>query len=269
MSEKKYTVETVTWVKTWVPHKLFSFRTTRSPGFRFVPGQFARLGVERPDPDAEDGSGRRIAWRAYSIVSAPYDDFLEFFSIVVPDGEFTGALEHLREGDKLYVDKTNFGFLTTAAFPSGKDLWMLASGTGLAPFVSVLQDLEVWETYDHLIVVHSVRTAEELVYRDTIEGLRDHEVFGEFCREQPGKLIYLPSVTREHVPGALDGRITTLIANGELERRAGVTLDPSRSRIMLCGNPEMVSDLRKLLADRGFGASRRGKPGNLAVENYW
>ncbi|MBX6319370.1 ferredoxin--NADP reductase [Pigmentiphaga sp.] len=269
MTAEKYTVETVTWVKTWVPHKLFSFRTTRSPGFRFAPGQFARLGIERQDPDAEDGSGQRIVWRAYSIVSAPYDDFLEFFSIVVPGGEFTSALEHLREGDRIYVDKTSFGFLTTAAFPAGKDLWMLASGTGLAPFVSVLQDLEVWETYDHLIVVHSVRTPQELVYRDVIEGLRNHEVFGDFCRGRPDKLIYLPSVTREKVEGAMSDRITTLIANGELERRAGVTLDPARSRVMLCGNPDMVSDLRKLLAERGFGTSRRGKPGNLAVENYW
>lgn len=269
MNAEKYTAETITWVKTWVPHKLFSFRTTRAPGFRFVPGQFARLGVERPDPDAEDGSGRKIVWRAYSVVSSPYDDFLEFFSIVVPDGEFTSTLEHMREGDTVLVDKTNFGFLTTAAFPSGKDLWMLASGTGLAPFLSVLQDLEVWDTYDHLIVVHSVRTAEELVYRDVIEGLRTHEVFGEYCQDQPDKLVYLPSVTREHVEGAMDARITALIASGELEQRAGVTLNPVRSRVMLCGNPEMVSDLRKLLGERGFSTTRRGKPGNLAVENYW
>ncbi len=269
MSSDKYTTETVTWVKTWVPHKLFSFRTTRAPGFRFVPGQFARLGLRRADPTAKDGSGTSIAWRAYSIVSASYDDFLEFYSIVVPDGEFTSELERLHEGDTIYVEKNSFGFLTTAAFPSGKDLWMLSSGTGLAPFISVLYDLDVWDTYDHLIVVHSVRTADELAYRETIEGLRTHEYFGEFCRAQPDKLIYLPSATREEVPGALSSRITTLLANGELERQAGVTLAPEHSRVMLCGNPDMVTDIRKLLTARGFGTSRRGKPGNLAVENYW
>ncbi|NYE26950.1 ferredoxin--NADP reductase [Pigmentiphaga litoralis] len=269
MSADKYTAETVTWVKTWVPGKLFSFRTTRDQGFRFVPGQFARLGVAKPDPSAADGSGSTIVWRAYSIVSAPYDEHLEFFSIVVDGGEFTSELEKLGEGDTIYVDKTAFGFLTTAAFPTGKDLWMLSSGTGLAPFISVLLDLQVWDDYEHLIVVHSVRTAEELAYRETIEGLADHPYFGEMVAANPHKLIYLPSITREIVPGALNGRITTLIETGELERRAGVALDPERGRVMLCGNPEMVSDLRHLLASRGFAASRRGRPGNLAVENYW
>ncbi|GAA4327985.1 ferredoxin--NADP reductase [Pigmentiphaga soli] len=261
MSQDKYTAETITWVRTWVPGKLFSFRTTRDRAFRFAPGQFARLGLRREDGEA--------VWRAYSIVSATHDDFLEFFSIVVPGGEFTSRLEHMREGDPILVEKTAYGFLTTAAFPQGEDLWMLASGTGLAPFLSVLQDLEVWDSYRHLILVHSARTAEELAYRDMIEGLREHEYFGALCREQPGKLVYLPSVTREHVAGALDRRITALLADGTLERAAGVALDPSRSRVMLCGNPAMVADLRKELAGRGFGASRRGKPGNLAVENYW
>ncbi len=269
MSSDKYTTETITWVHNWVPDKLFSFRTTRDRGFRFVPGQFARLGLRRADPAAKDGTGASIVWRAYSIVSSTYDEYLEFFSIVVPDGEFTGELARLREGDTIYVEKNSFGFLTTAAFPQGKDLWMLSSGTGLAPFISVLYDLDVWENYEHLVVVHSVRTAEELVYRDTIEGLRNHEYFGELCRDHPHKLIYLPSVTREHVPGAMGERITSLIRSGELERRAGLALDPERSRVMLCGNPAMVTDLRAELATRGFGASRRGKPGNLAVENYW
>ncbi len=269
MSSDKYTDEAITWVKTWVPGKLFSFRTTRDRAFRFVPGQFARLGLRRADPGAADGSGTSIVWRAYSIVSAPYDEFLEFFSIVVPGGEFTSELEKLKEGDTIYVDRTAFGFLTTAAFPQGKDLWMLSSGTGLAPFISVLLDLQVWEEYEHLILVHSVRTEEELAYRDTIEAFKNHEYFGEILRENPGKLIYLPSITRETVPGTLNARITTLIESGELERQAGLPLDPERGRIMLCGNPEMVTDLRKLLSTRGFAASRRGKPGNLAVENYW
>lgn len=269
MSSDKFTTETLTWIKTWVPGKLFSFRITRDRGFRFAPGQFARLGVRRSDPGAADGSGTTIVWRAYSIVSAPYDEHLEFFSIVVPGGEFTSQLDTLDIGDEILVDRTSFGFLTTAAFPTGKDLWMLSSGTGLAPFMSVLFDLQVWEDYERLILVHSVRCAEELAYRDTIEGLRSHEFFGELLQAQPDKLVYLPSITRETVAGTLDARITTLIESGRLEQAAGLDLDPERSRVMLCGNPEMVTDLRKLLSARGFATTRRGKPGNLAVENYW
>ncbi|MCK9508524.1 MAG: ferredoxin--NADP reductase [Pigmentiphaga sp.] len=264
-STDKYTTETVTWVHTWVPHKLFSFRITRPASYRFTPGQFSRLGVRTRNAQGEE----TIAWRAYSVVSSPYDEELEFFSIVVPDGEFTSQLEKLKPGDPIFIDKQSFGFLTTAAFPSGDDLWMLSSGTGLAPFISVLHDLEVWETYRHLIVVHSVRGVEELAYQETIEGLRTHEVFGEWCREQPDKLIYVPSITREPVPGMANARITTLLETGELEQRAGVTLDPARSRVMLCGNPEMVQDLRDLLKTRGFATTRRGIAGNLAVENYW
>lgn len=264
-SPDKYTAERITWIHTWVPDKLFSFRTTRYQGYRFTPGQFARLGVKKADPHAKDGSGFRIVWRAYSIVSANYDEHLEFYSIVVPGGEFTSELAHLKEGDTIYVEKMNYGFLTTDRFEQGKDLWMLSSGTGLAPFISILYDLKTWEDYEKLILVHSVREENELAYRDVIDGFRTHEYFGEFA----DKLVYVPTVTRHRIPGCLDARITTLVANGGLEDFARVPFDPQRSRIMLCGNPDMVDDIRKLFAARGYTTSRRGQPGNLAVENYW
>lgn len=262
----KYTAERITHIHTWVPGKLFSFTCTRSPGYRFVAGQFARLGVRvEGQPD--------IVWRAYSMVSSPYDEHLEFFSIVVEGGLFTTALQSLQVGDTVLVDKTAHGFLTTDRFAHGsaerRDLWMLSSGTGLAPFVSILHDLHVWEEYDRLILVHSVRTAAELAYADRIQALERHEIFGEFCRERPGKLVYVPVITREHVPGCLDRRLTTLLDDGGLERHIGIALDPASACVMLCGNPEMVRDLRKRLQDRGFRAPRRGQPGNLAVENYW
>lgn len=277
MPPDKFTVETITWIKPWTPH-LFSFRTTRASGFRFVPGQFARLGVYRDD-GGDDGDpaakkGPRWVWRAYSIASATYDEFLEFYSIVVPDGEFTTKLAALKVGDEILVDKTNYGFLTTDRFEGGRDLWLLSSGTGLAPFISVLLDLAVWEQYERIVVVHSVREAAELAYRDTIEGLKDHEAFGELLAESPGKVVYLPIITREaasHADGRpmLNKRITTALADGSLEAEAGLKLDPAVSRVMICGNPEMVDDIRKQLAQAGFAVSRRGNPGTLAVENYW
>lgn len=260
----KYTAETITSIQTWTPN-LFSFRLTRAPAFRFAPGQFARLGVKKPDPKARDGSGYSIVWRAYSMVSADFDEFLEFYSIVVPGGEFTSELANLKLGDTVYVDKTSFGFLTTDRFQGGKDLWMLSTGTGLAPFLSILWDLHNWQNYQNLILVHSVRVPAELAYRDVIEGFNEHPLFKEFG----AKLKYIPIVTRAACPGALDARITSLIADGRLEAASGIALDLERSRIMICGNPEMVDDTRKCLASRGFTTARRAAPGQMAVENYW
>lgn len=255
VATQKYTIETITSLQTWAP-KLFSFRTTRSPGFKFTPGQFARLGVEK------DG---KIVSRAYSIVSANYDDYLEFFSIVVPGGEFTTELAKLGVGDTLLVDKTPYGFLTCDRFENGKDLWLLSTGTGLAPFISILYDFTVWEQYENIIVVHSVREKNELAYEALIRNFTEHEHFSEFG----DKLKYVQIVTREDVPGALKERITTLLQNGGLEQHVGLPLDHERSRLMLCGNPQMVDDTRAVLNERGFKLSRRAAPGHYAVEQYW
>ena len=262
---EKYTEETITSKHTWVDGKLFSFRTTRYKGFRFKPGQFARLGLRKKNANPDDP----IIWRAYSIVSANYDEFLEFFSIVVPDGEFTSQLEHFEVGDTLLVDKTNYGFLTTDRFEGGKHLWMLSSGTGLAPFLSMLWDLQNWEHYEQLILVHSVREPAELAYRETIEAFAQNEYFKEFFEKNPNKLVYVPVVTREKVTGTLDQRITELIKNGRLEAQVGTPLTHEDSRILLCGNPQMVDDLRHTLGELGYTTSRRSKPGQIAVENYW
>ncbi len=253
----KYTLETITEVRPWTD-SLFSFRTTRDPGYRFVPGQFARLGVQRADAD-------EIVWRAYSIASAAHDEHLEFFSVVVPNGAFTSRLARLREGDAIYVERKSYGFLTTDRFEAGRDLWMLATGTGLAPFLSILHDFATWEQYDNLVLVQSVRTQPELAYEDVIRGFDRSDYYAEHAH----KLRYARIVTREPVPGTLRDRVTKLLASGVLEENLGLKLDHERSRIMLCGNPEMVEDSRKLLIDRGFRLSRRGEPGHLAVENYW
>ncbi|OCX93359.1 MAG: ferredoxin--NADP(+) reductase [Pseudomonas sp. CO183] len=255
-SEEKFTRQRLLEVQT-LTSNLFTLRTSRDPSFRFSAGQFARLGVRKP-------SGC-IVWRAYSMVSAPHDEFLDFFSIVVPDGEFTSELSRLKVGDELLVDKQAFGFLTLDRFPDGRDLWLLATGTGIAPFLSILQDFEAWQRFERIILVYSVREARELAYQQLIAELPQRD----YLEGLGSKLLYLPVVTREKVPGALHGRITTLIENGELERAADLQLTPEHSRIMLCGNPQMIEDTRAVLKARDLNLALTRRPGQVAVENYW
>ncbi|MBA1239947.1 ferredoxin--NADP reductase [Pseudomonas kunmingensis] len=255
-SEEKFTRQRLLEVQTLTPN-LFTLRTSRDPGFRFSAGQFARLGVRKP-------SGC-IVWRAYSMVSAPHDEFLDFFSIVVPDGEFTSELSRLAVGDELLVDKQAFGFLTLDRFPDGRDLWLLATGTGIAPFLSILQDFEAWQRFERIILVYSVREARELAYQQLIAELPQRD----YLDGLGSKLLYLSVVTREQIPGALHGRITTLIENGELERAADLQLVPEHSRIMLCGNPQMIEDTRAVLKARDLNLAMTRRPGQVAVENYW
>lgn len=257
MADAKYTRQTVTRVQAWVPGKLFSLRVTRDPAYDFKPGQFARLGL--PADTAGGPEAAPDLWRAYSMVSAPHETELEFYSIVVPEGPFSPRLAQLRPGDALCVDKTPFGFLTLERFPDGEDLWLLATGTGLSAYLSILRDPATRRRFGRIVLAHGVRTADELAYRDELQALAD----------QGTGLAYLPIATREALPGMPQERLTTLIADGGLERLAGLALDPARSRIMLCGNPAMLGDARKLLGERGFAPGRRGVPGNLAVENYW
>jgi ferredoxin--NADP+ reductase len=255
-SEEKFTRQRLLEVQT-LTSNLFTLRTTRDPGFRFTAGQFARLGVRKP-------SGC-IVWRAYSMVSAPHDEFLDFFSIVVPDGEFTSELSRLSVGDELLVEKQAFGFLTLDRFPDGRDLWLLATGTGIAPFLSILQDFEAWQRFERIVLVYSVRQQRELAYQQLIADLPRRE----YLEGLGDKLTYVPVVTREEVPGALHGRITQLIETGELERAAGLALSPEHSRIMLCGNPQMIEDTRAVLKTRDLQLALTRRPGQVAVENYW
>lgn len=255
-SAEKFTRQTLLGVTPLTP-SLFTLRTTRDPGFRFVAGQFARLGVTKAD-----GS---TVWRAYSMVSSPHDEFLEFFSIVVPEGEFTSELSRLREGDTLMVEKQAVGYLTADRFTDGRDLWMLATGTGVAPFLSILQDFEVWEKFERIILVYSAREGRELAYQTLIAELTQRDYLAEYA----DKFKFIATVTREQYPDALNGRITTLIENGGLEQAAGVQLTPEHSRVMICGNPQMIEDTRAALKLRGMRLNLSRKPGQIAVENYW
>ncbi|CAB3906973.1 ferredoxin--NADP reductase [Achromobacter piechaudii] len=263
--DSKYTRQTVTQIHTWVPDKLFSLRVTRDDAYTFLPGQFARVGL----PGADDPHGPPTLWRAYSMVSAPRESGLEFYSIVVPDGLFSPRMAQLRPGDALYVEKAPYGFLTLERFAPGGDLWLLASGTGLSAYLSLLRDPATWRAYRRIILVHGVRTVAELAYREEIESSRARPELADLFAADPHKLVYLPIATREALPGMPQERLTTLIADGRLEQLAGLPLDPEQAKVMLCGNPDMLADARKLLGERGFKPGRRGIPGNLAVENYW
>jgi ferredoxin--NADP+ reductase len=173
-------------------------------------------------------------------------------------------------GDALWVNKTVFGFLTLDAFAGGEDLWLLATGTGLSAYLSMLRDPTTFSRFKRIVLVHGVRHAFELAYRNELLSL---------MQQHPGQLTYLPLTTQESLTQDLSpsltptslkpARLTTLLSAGELEQRAGLLLDPSQARIMLCGNPAMVTEMRGLLSERGFAAGRRGVAGNLAVENYW
>lgn len=259
MTQEKYTRQTITARTEWIPGKLFSITTTRDPAFQFVPGQFARLGL----PENPQISAAPDLWRAYSMVTPPHANELAFYSIVVPDGLFSPRLRDLQIGDAIYIDKTAFGFMTPERFPQGGQLWMLATGTGLSAYLPMLDDPNTWQQFEKIILVHGVREANELTYQDDIAR------FARTHARHEGQFTYLPATSREKLPGAPQARITTLIETGELEGLANATLDPAVARVMLCGNPAMVTDARKLLTERGFAPGRRGIPGSLAVENYW
>lgn len=271
MSDNIQTV-TVLSKTTWTPN-LFSFTVSRPDSFKFTAGQFVRLGVNPSQlkyyqqVKAGDEALNEDIFRAYSIVSSPFDEVLEFFSIVIPDGAFTSQLQHLQVGDELLLNTMPFGFLTLARYqkPLPKDLWLLATGTGLAPFLSMLQDLKTWEDYEHIVLAYSARSTDELAYVEQIERLQDD--FGSLV-DNPAKLIFIPIVTRESVDGALSERLPKLLLEGTLQARAGIDLDVDTTHVMLCGNPDMVDDTKEALKTLGLVMNRRGE-GNIAVENYW
>ena len=234
---------------------LFSFTTTRSDSLRFESGQFVMIGLQ------VDG---RPLLRAYSIASATYDEHLEFFSIKVPNGPLTSRLQHLKVGDELLVGRKPTGSLLLTDLKPGKHLYFLSTGTGLAPFLSLIRDPEAYEQYEKIILVHGVRTVSELAYADFItKELPEHEYLGEDVRE---KLIYYPTVTRE--PFRNQGRLTDLIESGKLFDDIGLPpLNPETDRAMLCGSPAMLEDTCALLNARGFNISPRiGEAGDYVIE---
>jgi ferredoxin/flavodoxin---NADP+ reductase len=235
---------------------LFSFTTTRDRGMRFKNGHFVMIGLEV--------EGRPLL-RAYSLVSPNYEEHLEFYSIKVPNGPLTSRLQHLKPGDEILVGTKPTGTLVTSTLLPGKRLYLLSTGTGLAPFMSIIRDPETYEAYDHVILTHGVRYADELGYADYIKHqLPQHEYLGDTVRE---KLRYYPTVTRENASDAGQGRITDLLRSGKLCRDLGFPdLSPNEDRVMICGNPSMLDELVLELSGRGFVEGSTHEPGHYTIE---
>jgi len=246
-------VERVTHVHHWTD-ELFTLRTTRDPALRFASGQFVMLGLME--------AGKPLV-RAYSVVSPAWADELEFFSIKVQDGPLTSRLQHVKVGDEVLVGRKPTGTLVLDGLKPGKNLYMLGTGTGLAPFLSLVREPETYERYEKVIVTHTVRRTVDLAYRHFLEeGLPNDEDLGELVGP---KLIYYPSVTRDEFKH--QGRITDLITSGQIFRDIGLPeFDVTRDRVMLCGGPSVLADLKQLLLDRGYEEGSIATPGDFVLE---
>ena len=245
--------ERVLTVHHWTD-RLFSFTTTRDPALRFSNGHFTMIGLK------VDG---KPLLRAYSIVSANYEEHLEFLSIKVPDGPLTSRLQHIQVGDSIIVGKKPTGTLLIDYLLPAKRLYLMSTGTGLAPFLSVIRDPETYEKFEQVVLIHGVRQVAELAYHDYItKELPQHEFLGELITKQ---LKYYPTVTRE--PFRNQGRIPDLIDSGKLAADLGLPeLNPLEDRVMLCGSPEMLASLKELLEKRDFEEGNTTRPGDFVIE---
>ena len=250
--------QTVTQVRHYTD-RLFSFRVTRPASLRFRSGEFVMIGLM--------GDNGRPLLRAYSIASPAWDEELEFYSIKVPDGPLTSKLQHIREGDQIILRPKPVGTLVHDALLPGKRLWFFSTGTGFAPFASLLREPQTYEDYDEVIVTHTCRDVAELEYsKEIVEGIRSDELLAELIgAENLAKLSYYPTTTREESPKM--GRITTLIESGELFRDLGVPpLDPETDRAMICGSLAFNVDLKALLEAAGLEEGANSEPKQFVVE---
>lgn len=233
---------------------LFSFKTSRDPGFRFKNGHFTMIGLE---------GEKKPIMRAYSIASANYEDSLEFFSIKVADGPLTSKLQKIKVGDKVLVGRKSTGTLIDDYLLPGKRLFLLSTGTGLAPFMSIIKDPEIYEQFDQVILTHGVRYKSELAYADYIENeLPDNEYFGDIIQE---KLLYYPTVTREEFRN--QGRLTQLMTSGKLTQDLGIEdLNLENDRFMICGSPAMLQEFCDILDGMGYIGADKGNQGHYVIE---
>ncbi|MBQ0764511.1 ferredoxin--NADP reductase [Marinobacter psychrophilus] len=244
--------ETVTSVHHW-NDTLFSFKTSRDPSFRFKNGHFVMIGLET--------EGKPLM-RAYSIASANYEEELEFLSIKVQDGPLTSRLQKIKVGDEILISRKPTGTLILDNLLPGKNLWLIATGTGLAPFMSIIKDPDVYEAFDKVIITHGVRYVTELAYQHEIEALPQNEFFGEMVE---GKLLYYPTVTRE--PFRHTGRLTHAMESGKITQDLGLSdLNVENDRFMICGSPSMLKDTCAILNSMGFKEARGGDMGHYVVE---
>ena len=251
-SNEKYTEETVLWLKRHSAKHL-TFAINRPESYRFSAGQFSRLGFR-------DGNG--FIWRAYSVISAEYAETLEYFVVLIEGGPMSARFAQLAEGDAVLLDKTAQGFFLPERFADGRDLVMLATGSGIAPFLSIIQQPEIWQRFETLALAHSVSYRSELVFDGFIRSLADHPLVGEYYE----KLRFVPVTTRESGEG-LHFRLPESLRNGSLSAALNLPFSKENSRFMLCGNPTMVQDTFKALMNMGFAMHRNRIPGQIMMEN--
>lgn len=246
--------ESVLSVNHWTD-RLFSFTTTRDPALRFSNGHFTMIGLRTE-------TGKPLL-RAYSIASANYEEHLEFLSIKVPNGPLTSRLQHIQVGDKVVIGRKPTGTLLIDYLLNGKNLYLIGTGTGVAPFLSIVRDPETYERFEKVILIHGVREVNELAYHDYLKHeLPNHEFLGDMVAE---RLLYYPTVTRE--PFVNQGRVTTLLETGKLQADLGLPpFDPAYDRVMLCGSPAMLRDLKHMLETRSFMEGNTSKPGDFVIE---
>ena len=245
--------ERVLSVHHWTD-RLFSFTTTRDPSLRFSNGHFTMIGLRL--------NGKPLL-RAYSIASPNYEEHLEFLSIKVEEGPLTSHLQHIQVGDTIIVGKKPTGTLLIDYLTPAKRLYLLSTGTGLAPFLSIIRDPETYAKFESVVVVHGVRQVDELAYHDLIiDHLPQHEFLGEMIGQQ---LRYYPTVTRETYRNM--GRVTALIESGKLFTDLALpAINPTEDRVMLCGSPGMLNDLKHMLETRGFNEGNTSRPGDFVIE---
>jgi ferredoxin--NADP+ reductase len=243
--------ERVLEVRHWTD-TLFSFKTTRDPSFRFVSGQFTMIGLE---------VNARPLLRAYSIASAPYDDHLEFLSIKVADGPLTSRLQHIRAGDRILIGRKPTGTLLIHDLLPGRTLFLLATGTGLAPFMSIIRNPDTYSRFGKVVLVHGCRMIAELAYCDVIKALPEHPIFEDI----DDRLLYYPIVSRE--PFRNRGRITELLTSERFFAELGIApLDAEHDRVLMCGNEGLITDVRDILESSGFDEAAHNRLGRFAVE---
>lgn len=256
--------QTVTSVKHYTD-RLFAFRVSRPASLRFRSGEFVMIGL-MGDPHPETGKQRPLL-RAYSIASPSWDDELEFYSIKVPDGPLTSKLQHIKVGDQIILKPKPVGTLVHDALLPGKRLYLFSTGTGFAPFASLLREPETYENFDEIVMTHTCRDVDELTYgRELIENLKSDEMMIELLGEDNlAKIRYYPTTTREQSPKM--GRITTLIENGELFADLGVpALDPAVDRAMVCGSLAFNLDIKALMEKAGLNEGANSEPGEFVIE---
>ena len=249
----KWVEGTVVGNRQWT-ERLHSLQVA-APGVTFTAGQFGRLALPAPP-----GSGEDMIGRPYSFVNGPGTAPHEFYFVALPQGPLTPRLAALQPGDRIWLLPRANGFFSVSEVPPADVLWCLATGTGIGPFLSILRTAEPWEKFGRIVLVHAVRLAEELTYRDVIAAI---------AAAHRGAFTCVPVVSRGAHPEALRGRIPDLIRDGTLEARAGLALTAENSHAMLCGNPAMVEDTQKVLEARGMRRHRRREPGHITVETYW